>query len=289
VVAGAGDCLAPAGGGGGGTGEGVAFWDEGGGGGGGVVGVAGCLGAAGAAAGGGGGGGVGREGAAAGGGGGAAGAFGAAAGGGGGGGGAGTLGAAAGGGGGGVGRGGAAAGGGGGGVGRGGGAAAGGGGGGAAGRGGAAAGGGGGAAGAGAFGAAAGGAPLGPSFRAPGGVSSLACATTSGAVCACDAEVASCVAVKAVVASSRMRRFVMMFPGIGLTATNSLHWHVSWSIERLIIRPDCGSLQMAERIYFIGAMGCIQPYSLRVQAPVSSGIPAGGGVWGRGAVRPARR
>ena len=54
--------------------------------------------------------------------------------------------------------------------------------------------------------------------RAP---SSLACATTSGAVCACDAEVASCVAVKAVVASSRMRRFVMMslVPGIGLTAT----------------------------------------------------------------------
>jgi hypothetical protein len=38
----------------------------------------------------------------------------------------------------------------------------------------------------------------------------LACATTSGAVCACDADVASCVAVKAVVASSRMRRFVMI-------------------------------------------------------------------------------
>ena len=76
---------------------------------------------------------------------------------------------------------------------------------------------------AGAFGAAAGGgAPFGgASFLAPGGPSSLACATTSGAVCACDAEVASCVAVKAVVASSRMRRFVMMslVPGIGLTAT----------------------------------------------------------------------
>ena len=59
-----------------------------------------------------------------------------------------------------------------------------------------------------------------PSWR-PGAPSSLACATTSGAVCACDAEVASCVAVKAVVASSRMRRFVMMslVPGIGLTAT----------------------------------------------------------------------
>jgi hypothetical protein len=139
-----------------------------------------------------------------------------------------------------VGRGGgAAAGGGGGGAGRGGGAAAGGGGGGAAGRGGAAAGGA-----AGPFGAPAGG---GASFLAPGGPpSSLACATTSGAVCACDAEVASCVAVKAVVASSRMRSFVMIFlvPGIGLTAANGPHWHVSWSIERLIIRPDCGDLQM---------------------------------------------
>ena len=75
---------------------------------------------------------------------------------------------------------------------------------------------------AGALGAAAGGAPFGASFLVPGGVvpSSLACATTSGAVCACDAEVANCVAVKAVVASSRMRRFVMMslVPGIGLAA-----------------------------------------------------------------------
>jgi len=54
------------------------------------------------------------------------------------------------------------------------------------------------------------------------------------------------------VASSRMRSFVMMFwvPGIGLTATDGLHWHVSWSIERLIIRPDCGSLQMVGRFLF---------------------------------------
>jgi hypothetical protein len=88
---------------------------------------------------------------------------------------------------------------------------------------------------------------------APGGPpSSLACATTSGAVCACDAEVASCVAVKAVVASSRMRSFVMMslVPGIGLTAANGPHWHVRWSIERLIIRPDCGGLQMVGRFLF---------------------------------------
>jgi hypothetical protein len=49
----------------------------------------------------------------------------------------------------------------------------------------------------------------------------LACAMTIGAVCACDSEVASWLAVKAVVASSRMRRFFMMslVPGIGLTAT----------------------------------------------------------------------
>jgi hypothetical protein len=101
-----------------------------------------------------------------------------------------------------VGRGGgAAAGGGGGGVGRGGGAAAGGGG---AGRGGAAAGGA-------AFGGAPGGGPFGGCLGFPSGPSSsFACATTSGAPCACDGEQASCIAVRAVVASSTRRRFVMM-------------------------------------------------------------------------------
>jgi hypothetical protein len=38
----------------------------------------------------------------------------------------------------------------------------------------------------------------------------LACATTSGAVCACDAVLANCIAVSAVVASSTRRSFVMM-------------------------------------------------------------------------------
>ena len=38
----------------------------------------------------------------------------------------------------------------------------------------------------------------------------MACAMTIGAVCACDSEVASWLAVKAVVASSKMRRFIMM-------------------------------------------------------------------------------
>ena len=56
-----------------------------------------------------------------------------------------------------------------------------------------------------------------------GPTSSLACATTSGAVCACDAETANCVTVRAVVASSTMRRFVMMFlvPGKFLAARKS--------------------------------------------------------------------
>ena len=61
--------------------------------------------------------------------------------------------------------------------------------------------------------------------RLPSGpTSSLAWATTSGADCACDVEVASCATVKAVVASSTMRRFVMMslVPGKRLAATNSL-------------------------------------------------------------------
>ena len=93
----------------------------------------------------------------------------------------------------------------------------------AAGRGGAAAGGGGAA---GALGAAAGGgAPGGGLLGLPSGpTSSLAWATTSGADCACDVEVASCATVKAVVASSTMRRFVMMslVPGKRLAATNSL-------------------------------------------------------------------
>jgi hypothetical protein len=37
-----------------------------------------------------------------------------------------------------------------------------------------------------------------------------ACATTSGAVCACDEEAAKCIAVRAVVASSKRQSLVMM-------------------------------------------------------------------------------
>ena len=127
-----------------------------------------------------------------------------------------------------------------------------------------------------------------------GPTSSLACATTSGAVCACDAEVASCVTVKAVVASSTMRRFVMMslVPGKGLAATNGLHWHVSWSIERLIIRPDCGGLQMAGWFLFHWRNGLHAPLFIArsdgaFNHPVSRLI--GGGIGRARAVRPAHR
>ena len=79
---------------------------------------------------------------------------------------------------------------------------------------------------AGAFGAAAGGGAPGVGLLGlpSGPTSSLAWATTSGADCACDVEVANCATVKAVVASSTMRRFVMMslVPGKRLAATNSL-------------------------------------------------------------------
>ena len=56
-----------------------------------------------------------------------------------------------------------------------------------------------------------GGAPFGGCLGFPSGPSSsLACAMTSGAVCACDGEAINCIAVSAVVASSTSRRFVMM-------------------------------------------------------------------------------
>jgi hypothetical protein len=67
-------------------------------------------------------------------------------------------------------------------------------------------------------GAAFGGAPLGASLGAsflglPSGPSSsfgAACAITGGATCAGDGELANCIAVRAVVASSTRRSFVMM-------------------------------------------------------------------------------
>ena len=70
--------------------------------------------------------------------------------------------------------------------------------------------------------AAAFGAAFGASFGLglPSGPTSVAaCATTSGAGCACDEEAAKCIAIRAVVASSTRRRFVMMVwvPGEFLT------------------------------------------------------------------------
>jgi hypothetical protein len=64
-----------------------------------------------------------------------------------------------------------------------------------------------------------GGAPLGASLGGAlgfpsGPSSSCACATTSGAVCAWDGGAANCIAVKAVVASSTRRSFIMMICGL---------------------------------------------------------------------------
>src|ERR1700731_1354175 len=135
------------------------------------------------------------------------------------------------------GAGGAAAGGGGGGAGRGGGAAAGG-----AGRGGAAAGG---------AGRDGGGAPLGGLFGLPS--SSLAWAMTSGALCACDGEAINCIAVRAVVASSTRRRFVMMVCILGNFAEESLGnkvWQLRSCDQRISVRPDCGGPQRRAGIYF---------------------------------------
>jgi len=58
-----------------------------------------------------------------------------------------------------------------------------------------------------------GGAPFGGCLGFPSGPSSgfgCACAITSGAVCACDGALTNCIAVRAVVASSTSRSFVMM-------------------------------------------------------------------------------
>jgi hypothetical protein len=170
-------------------------------------------------------------------------------------GGAGRGGGAAAGGGGGAGRGGggAAAGGG---AGRGGGAAAGGGGAGRGGGGGAAAGGGagrGGGAAAGGAGRAGGGAAFGGALGLPSGpTSSLACATTIGASCACDGGAANCIVVRAVVANSTRRRLVMMVgvPGERLGNKGSCRRTFRHCNERLSIRPDCGGHKTQKHFIF---------------------------------------
>jgi hypothetical protein len=132
--------------------------------------------------------------------------------------------------------------------------------------------GGGGGGGAGLAGAAAGGAgfagaafglgfPSGPS-------SSLACATTIGAVCACDGGMAKCIAVSAVVASSARRSLVMAFwvPGKILAtrlATRS-------GDQRICVRPDCGGLERRSCFYFWLQKVPMRPRSLRIQTIVSN-------------------
>jgi hypothetical protein len=54
----------------------------------------------------------------------------------------------------------------------------------------------------------------------PSGPTSPCCATTIGAVCACDAELANGIAVTAVVASSTRRSFVMMISILEKTIGN---------------------------------------------------------------------
>jgi hypothetical protein len=129
-----------------------------------------------------------------------------------------------------------------------GGAAAGGGGGGGAGRGGGggAAAGGAGRAGGAAFGASFG-ASLGGCFGLPSGpTSSLAWATTSGAVCACEVADASCTAVRAVAARSRIRSLVMMvwvLEGSRCKILDARFWMRRSSSRRLLenSRHDCSS------------------------------------------------
>ena len=99
-----------------------------------------------------------------------------------------------------------------------------------------------------------------------GPTSSLACATTHGAVCACDGAAANWMAVRAVVASSRNRSFVMMvsvswkFLAAGLSTSSG--------DQRISVRPDCGGFQTRTCLYFrrreVRKRGC----SLRIQAAV---------------------
>ena len=109
------------------------------------------------------------------------------------------------------------------------------------------------------------GAPFGGALGLPSGPTSVAaCATTSGAVCACDEEAAKCIAVRAVVASSTRRRFVMMVwvPGKFLTTRSG--------DQRISVRPDCGGLQRRTCFYFCRRKVLTRPCSLRIQTIVSN-------------------
>jgi len=163
----------------------------------------------------------------------------------------------------------------------GGGAGCGGGGGGGAGRGG---GGGGGGGGAGRAGGAAFGASLGLGLGFPSGPSSsLACATTIGADCACEGAAANCMAVRAVVASSAIRIFVMMVWVPGEISARSVN---NSGDQRTSVRPDCGSVQTRTWIYFPNAKsGCAFVHgvfrrALQIGAPHCPLYPRSPGIHG---------
>jgi hypothetical protein len=119
---------------------------------------------------------------------------------------------------------------------------------------------GGGGGGAGRAGGAAFGASLGRGLPS-GPTSSLACATTIGADCAWDGVVANCMAVRAVVASSASRNFIMtawvLMGIIGRNPWQGAFGEKSWVrwVKKLwdqqtSVRPDCGGVQTGTRIYF---------------------------------------
>ena len=144
-------------------------------------------------------------------------------------------------------------------------------------------GGGGGGAGLAGGGAAFGGAGFG--FGLPSGPSSsLACATTIGEVCACDALLANCITVKAEVASSTRRRFVMMIGVPGKVLWKGACGKLNWTTERFgdaingqpLGRIVAGNLREFA-FYFIPAMSYRWACSLRVQTGAANQASYGRG------------
>ena len=110
-----------------------------------------------------------------------------------------------------------------------------------------------------------GGAPFGGGLGFPSGPTSAACATTSGAVCACDGAVANCIAVRAVVASSTRRSLIMM---AGIPRKKIFDNSVERS--RISVRPDCGGVQRRVGFYFWRRKVLTRRCSLRIQAIISN-------------------
>jgi hypothetical protein len=115
-------------------------------------------------------------------------------------------------------------------------------------------------------GAAAGGAPFGGALGSPfggplglpsGPTSPCACATTIDPVCACDGALANCIAVRAVVASSAIRKFVMMIsvPEKASELKGSLSRTLRRYDQQPAIRPECGGCKTQRVFYFTSARG----------------------------------